>query len=107
MDVIRKNFGVNITPTTVVLLQELERFNKLIKKMRTSLATLRRVRQLRIHSVEHPIATIPTITTIVQIGVVRCTVESHLIATEMLAFPSKTSRIQNDSDPMNEKTTPI
>lgn len=43
MDIIRKNFGINISPTTVVLLQELERFNRLIKKMRISLATLRRV----------------------------------------------------------------
>lgn len=46
MDIIRKNFGVQISPTTVVLLQELERFNRLIKKMRTSLSTLRRVCQL-------------------------------------------------------------
>ena len=43
MDIIRKNFGVQISPTTVVLLQELERFNVLIKKMRVSLSTLRRV----------------------------------------------------------------
>ena len=43
MDIIRKNFGIQISPTTVVLLQELERFNKLIKKMRSSLSTLRRV----------------------------------------------------------------
>jgi len=45
MDIIRKNFGIQISPTTVVLLQELERFNRLIKKMRTSLSTLRRVSQ--------------------------------------------------------------
>lgn len=43
MDIIRKNYGLQISPTTVVLLQELERFNRLIKKMRTSLSTLRRV----------------------------------------------------------------
>lgn len=43
MDIIRKNFGVQISPTTVVLLQELERFNVLIKKMKVSLSTLRRV----------------------------------------------------------------
>jgi len=46
LDIIRKNFGLQISPTTVVLLQELERFNRLIKKMATSLATLRKVRTL-------------------------------------------------------------
>ena len=35
------------------------------------------------------------------------TVESDLIATEMLAFPSKSSRDEDDSDLINEKTTPI
>ena len=35
------------------------------------------------------------------------TVESDLIATEMLAFPSKSSRNKNDSDPINGKTTLI
>uniref|UniRef100_A0A3B5R955 Uncharacterized protein n=1 Tax=Xiphophorus maculatus TaxID=8083 RepID=A0A3B5R955_XIPMA len=30
MDVIRKKFGTDISPTTVVLLQEIERFNKLV-----------------------------------------------------------------------------
>ncbi|XP_025092040.1 dynein heavy chain 10, axonemal-like isoform X1 [Pomacea canaliculata] len=39
---IRKAFGLDVSPTSVVLLQELERFNKLIKKMGRSLATLRR-----------------------------------------------------------------
>ena len=34
-------------------------------------------------------------------------VESDLIATEMLASPSNLSRNKNDSDPMNENTTPI
>jgi hypothetical protein len=43
LDKIRKKFGVEITPTTVVLLQELERFNILIGRMRRSLATLKRV----------------------------------------------------------------
>ncbi|NWU42756.1 DYH10 protein, partial [Hylia prasina] len=42
LDHIRKGFGVNITPTTVVLLQELERFNKLIVRMGKSLAELQR-----------------------------------------------------------------
>ena len=43
LDKVRKKFGLEISPTTVVLLQELERFNKLIKRMRLSLQTLRRV----------------------------------------------------------------
>ncbi|XP_070206158.1 dynein axonemal heavy chain 10-like, partial [Littorina saxatilis] len=42
MDKIRKKLGVDISPTTVVLLQELERFNKLIVRMGSSLATLKR-----------------------------------------------------------------
>ncbi|XP_041853005.1 dynein heavy chain 10, axonemal [Melanotaenia boesemani] len=42
MDVIRKKFGTNISPTSVVLLQELERFNKLIVRMQQSLAELQR-----------------------------------------------------------------
>uniref|UniRef100_A0A8D2N9M5 Dynein-1, subspecies f n=1 Tax=Zonotrichia albicollis TaxID=44394 RepID=A0A8D2N9M5_ZONAL len=42
IDQIRKGFGVNIAPTTVVLLQELERFNKLIVRMGKSLAELQR-----------------------------------------------------------------
>lgn len=43
LDQIRKNFGLDISPTTVVLLQELERFNKLIIRMSRSLAELQRV----------------------------------------------------------------
>ncbi|XP_073442216.1 dynein axonemal heavy chain 10 [Dendrobates tinctorius] len=42
LDQIRKNFGLEISPTTVVLLQELERFNKLIVRMSRSLAELQR-----------------------------------------------------------------
>ena len=42
LDVIHKKFEGKITPTTVVLLQELERYNKLIKKMNTSLAQLQK-----------------------------------------------------------------
>ncbi|XP_053555751.1 dynein axonemal heavy chain 10 [Bombina bombina] len=42
IDQIRKNFGLEISPTTVVLLQELERFNKLIVRMSRSLAELQR-----------------------------------------------------------------
>ena len=41
LDRIRKQIG-EITPTTVVLLQELERFNALIAKMRLSVMTLQR-----------------------------------------------------------------
>uniref|UniRef100_A0A3B3Z281 Dynein axonemal heavy chain 10 n=1 Tax=Poecilia mexicana TaxID=48701 RepID=A0A3B3Z281_9TELE len=35
MDVIRKKFGTGISPTTVVLLQEIERFNKLVSTSRS------------------------------------------------------------------------
>jgi len=41
---IRKKVGLEISPTTVVLLQELDRFNVLIKKMATTLMNLQRVR---------------------------------------------------------------
>lgn len=44
LDVIRKGLGEVISPTSVVLLQELERYNKLIKKMVTSLNSLQKVR---------------------------------------------------------------
>ena len=43
LDKIRKKYGLDVTPTTVVLLQELERFNKLTSSMHRSLSTLRRV----------------------------------------------------------------
>ena len=43
LDKIRKKFGFEISPTTVVLLQEIERFNILIKRMNRSLVTLKRV----------------------------------------------------------------
>ncbi|ELU10552.1 hypothetical protein CAPTEDRAFT_221643 [Capitella teleta] len=42
MDKLRKRYGIDISPTTVVLLQELDRFNLLINKMRRSLSTLRK-----------------------------------------------------------------
>ena len=42
---IRKKLGEVITPTAVVLLQELERFNKLIKRMDVSLNNLQKVWQ--------------------------------------------------------------
>lgn len=44
LDVLRKNFGTDVSPTSVVLLQELERFNKLVVRMQRSLAELQRVR---------------------------------------------------------------
>lgn len=44
-DVIRRKLGMAISPTTVVLLQELERFNKLVVRMQRSLAELQRVRR--------------------------------------------------------------
>ena len=43
LDQIRKKYGIDIIPTTVVLLQELERFNKLISVMDKSLKELQRV----------------------------------------------------------------
>lgn len=43
IDKIRKKYGLDVSPTTVVLLQELERFNKLISTMFKSLSTLKRV----------------------------------------------------------------
>ncbi|XP_071945421.1 dynein axonemal heavy chain 10-like [Antedon mediterranea] len=42
LDKLRKKFGVEISPTTVVLLQELERFNRLILRMSKSLIELQR-----------------------------------------------------------------
>ncbi|XP_044053526.1 dynein axonemal heavy chain 10 isoform X1 [Siniperca chuatsi] len=42
VDMIHKKFGTDISPTSVVLLQELERFNKLIVRMQRSLAELQR-----------------------------------------------------------------
>lgn len=43
LDLVRRHLGANITPTSVVLLQELERFNKLLVRMSRSLAELQRV----------------------------------------------------------------
>lgn len=43
MDKTRKKFGLEISPTTVVLLQELERFNLLLNRMSKSLSTLKKV----------------------------------------------------------------
>nr|WAW84832.1 axonemal dynein heavy chain 10 [Halisarca dujardinii] len=42
LDVVRRKFEAIMTPTTVVLLQELERYNNLIKRMRLSLAQLQK-----------------------------------------------------------------
>ena len=48
LDKIKKKYGLNVTPTTVVLLQELERFNHLINRMSKSLKMLIRVSNSRI-----------------------------------------------------------
>lgn len=40
---VKKMYEQNFTPSTVVLLQELERFNILIKKIRVTLTLLRKV----------------------------------------------------------------
>ncbi|XP_069922194.1 dynein axonemal heavy chain 10 isoform X1 [Oryctolagus cuniculus] len=42
LDQVRKHLGFGISPTSVVLLQELERFNKLVVRMTRSLAELQR-----------------------------------------------------------------
>ncbi|KAF4011790.1 hypothetical protein G4228_003492 [Cervus hanglu yarkandensis] len=42
LDLVRKHLGQGISPTSVVLLQELERFNKLVIRMARSLAELQR-----------------------------------------------------------------
>ncbi|CAL8251349.1 unnamed protein product [Boreogadus saida] len=42
LDVLRKRLGLDMSPTSVVLLQELERFNKLLVRMGLSLAELQR-----------------------------------------------------------------
>ena len=43
LDKIKKKYGLDVSPTTVVLMQELERFNKLISTIFRSLSTLKRV----------------------------------------------------------------
>ncbi|KAK2497325.1 hypothetical protein MC885_009648 [Smutsia gigantea] len=45
LDQVRKHLGIRISPTSVVLLQELERFNKLAVQMAKSLAELQRVNE--------------------------------------------------------------
>lgn len=40
---IRRSFGMDITPSTIVLLQELERINKLINTISKTLSQLRKV----------------------------------------------------------------
>ncbi|XP_021567645.1 dynein heavy chain 10, axonemal [Carlito syrichta] len=42
LDQVRKHLGAGVSPTSVVLLQELERFNKLVVRMTRSLAELQR-----------------------------------------------------------------
>lgn len=43
MTKVRNNFDLVVTPIVIVLFQELERFNKLIKKMNTTLTQLKKV----------------------------------------------------------------
>ena len=40
---VKRNFGLGVTPSAVVLFQELDRFNKLIRRMTTTLSQLRKV----------------------------------------------------------------
>lgn len=40
---VKRNFGVAVTPTAIVLFQELERFNKLIEMITRTLDQLRKV----------------------------------------------------------------
>lgn len=40
---VKRNFGLGVTPTAIVLFQELERFNKLINRMTSTLIQLRKV----------------------------------------------------------------
>lgn len=40
---VKRNFGVAVTPTAIVLFQELERFNKLIETITKTLNQLRKV----------------------------------------------------------------
>lgn len=40
---VKRNFGVTVTPTAIVLFQELERFNKLIETITRTLNQLRKV----------------------------------------------------------------
>lgn len=47
LDQVRKHLGPSISPTSVVLLQELERFNKLLLRMAKSLSELQRVSRAR------------------------------------------------------------
>jgi dynein heavy chain len=42
LDKLKKKYGLEVTPTQVVLLQELERFNKLISTIQKSLTTLKK-----------------------------------------------------------------
>lgn len=51
LDIVRKGLG-EVKPTGVVLLQELERFNRLITKMDSSLKNLQRVREIHSQSME-------------------------------------------------------
>lgn len=41
---IKKNFGLAVTPSAIVLFQELERFNKLINTIKSTLTQLKKVK---------------------------------------------------------------
>lgn len=43
LDKLKKKYGLEVTPTQIVLLQELERFNHLISTINKSLSTLKKV----------------------------------------------------------------
>lgn len=45
IEAVRKTFQINITPTGVVLMQELERFNRLVAAVESDLIDLRNVRK--------------------------------------------------------------
>ena len=59
IDKTRKRFCGTISPTSVVLLQELERFNNLLSRMRKSLITLRKVWRLYCSNNFHSICITP------------------------------------------------
>jgi dynein heavy chain len=45
----RQTYEMNLTPTITVLLQELERFNLLLERMRKTLCLLRKASNLLVH----------------------------------------------------------
>lgn len=49
MKKVKNNFGLAVTPSAIVLFQELERFNKLIERIKMTLIQLRKVRIINIY----------------------------------------------------------